>query len=96
MTISQDIHVKLNHTFKPTFLEVKDQSHLHKGHAGYNPKGESHFHIVLISEVFKGKSRIQRHQLVYDCLKEELKNGVHALSMELFAPGEEGALYLQG
>lgn len=85
------IETKLDETFCPVYREVIDESHLHVGHKGYHPGGESHFSITLISAVFCGMNRIQRHQKVYDCLEAELKNGVHALRLKTLSPQEAEA-----
>jgi len=82
------IETKLRETFSPTYLKVVDESHLHVGHANYKPGGESHFNVTVVSSAFCGLSRIERHQKVYDCLKDELKNGIHALSLTTLSPEE--------
>lgn len=87
--IRKEIESKLTQAFSPLYLYVEDESHRHKGHAGYNSQGESHFHVTLHSTSFRDVPRIKRHQLVYECLERELKNGVHALSLTLLTP-EEG------
>jgi len=82
------IETKLQKAFSPTYLEVTDDSHLHIGHENYKPEGETHFSVTLVSAVFRGLNRIQRHQKVYACLEEELKNGVHALCLKTLSPEE--------
>ena len=47
-----------------------------------------HFEAVIVAAEFEGKSRIQRHQLVYAALGDKMKAEVHALSMKTFAPSE--------
>lgn len=86
-----DLEHKLRKAFSPIFLEITDESHLHEGHAGFKEEGESHFSLVIISDTFCGLTRLQRHQRVYDCLRQELKI-IHALRMKVLCPGEEGAL----
>ena len=80
---------KLTRAFAPSRLEGRDDSHLHVGHAGYQPGGESHFSIDIVSDAFKGKSRIERHRMINQELEGELKGGVHALAIQALAPGEE-------
>jgi len=82
------IETKLSKAFSPCFLEVEDESHLHVNHGNFHPGGGSHFKVTLVSPLFMGWSRIDRHQQVYACLKEELKNGVHALCLKLLSPDE--------
>ena len=51
---------KLRKAFAPDSLRVEDESHRHEGHAGHRPGGETHFRLYIVSEVFRGKSRIER------------------------------------
>jgi BolA family transcriptional regulator, general stress-responsive regulator len=79
---------KLNEAFKPESLEVVDESHLHEGHAGHRPGGETHFRVYIVSPAFKGKSRIERHRMINTALTAELAGSVHALAIHAHAPGE--------
>jgi len=47
-----------------------------------------HFEAVIVSAAFDGKSRVQRHQLVYAALGDRMRAEIHALSMQTYAPGE--------
>ena len=47
-----------------------------------------HFEALIVSEAFRGKSRIQRHQLVYAALGERMRAEIHALSMRTLTPEE--------
>jgi len=82
------IAAKLTRGLHPESLDIVDESHLHKGHAGAHPGGESHFRVRIVAEGFAGKSRLARHRMVYDLLGEELAAGVHALAVQASAPGE--------
>ncbi len=84
MSVSETIQEKLKKAFEPTFLELLNESHMHSV-----PKNsETHFRLLLVSAKFVGQSRVQRSRLVYDCLKEELANGVHALAQRTYTPEE--------
>ncbi len=72
-------------------IEIEDESRLHAGHAGAPRGGESHYRIRIESAAFRGLSRIDRHRLVHDILRDELAGGVHALALELSAPEPEPA-----
>jgi acid stress-induced BolA-like protein IbaG/YrbA len=50
-----------------------------------------HFQAVVVSAAFAGKSRVQRHQLVYAALGDRMREEIHALSMQTLTP-EEAAL----
>jgi BolA protein len=79
---------KLNEAFAPESLDVVDESHLHEGHAGHRPGGETHFSLYIVSPAFKGKSRIERHRMINAALAAELAGSVHALAINAQAPGE--------
>ena len=82
------ITTKLQSAFAPQSLQVENESHLHKGHAGHHPSGESHFRLYIVSEAFRGKSRVERHRMINATLANELKAHVHALAIHAQAPGE--------
>lgn len=86
--VVERIEELLREAFMPTHLEVIDESHLHAGHAGARPGGESHFRVVVVTDRFQGIGRVQRQQRVYGALDEVIKGGVHALSMVTVTPEE--------
>jgi len=79
---------KLRKAFAPKSLRVEDESHRHEGHAGHQPGGETHFRLFIVSEAFRGKSRLERHRMINAALASELAGGVHALAIHAAAPGE--------
>ncbi len=81
---------KLTEAFTPQSLNVVDESHQHEGHAGARPGGQTHFRVYIVSEAFKGKTRIDRHRLINQALADDLAAGVHALAIHATAPGEGG------
>ena len=85
-TTRQTITKKLTEAFTPESLDVTDESHLHEGHAGHRPGGETHFRVRIVSEAFRGRSRVDTHRLINAALKQELEGGVHALAIEAKAP----------
>ncbi|MBY0293530.1 MAG: BolA family transcriptional regulator [Alphaproteobacteria bacterium] len=92
MTLKTRIEEKLRQTFSPLYLRVEDDSYQHVGHKNYKPGAESHFSVRLVSDAFSGIPRVQRHQKIYACLEDEIKNGVHALSLQTLSPEEAEAL----
>ncbi|HEX2255641.1 MAG TPA: BolA family protein [Afifellaceae bacterium] len=90
MTVKTEIERKLAQALAPASLSVVDESHLHVGHAGHRPEGETHFRIQIVSAAFQGKSRVERHRMVNQALAEELAGPVHALAIRAEAPGEGG------
>ena len=91
MSTRDTITEKLTEAFKPQSLRVEDESHKHEGHAGHRPGGETHFRVYIVSESFRGKSRIDRHRMINTALARELEDGVHALALHASAPGEPGS-----
>ena len=79
---------KLREAFTPESLDVTDESHLHEGHAGHRPGGETHFRVYIVSPAFQGKTRIERHRMINAALAVELADTVHALAISAQAPGE--------
>jgi BolA protein len=88
MPIADLITRKLTEAFAPESLRVVDESHRHAGHAGHRPGGESHFRLYIVSEAFRGKSRLERHRMINAALEAELAGGIHALAIHAEAPGE--------
>jgi BolA protein len=81
------IEQMLTAAFAPQELLVKDQSHLHAGHAGAK-EGKGHFDVTVVSEQFDGVNRIGRHRLVYDALGAFMESDIHALRINAFSPAE--------
>ena len=90
MSTRDSIINKLREAFAPESLDVSDESHLHEGHAGHKAGGETHFRVYIVSDAFKGKSRIERHRMINAALAAELSGRVHALAIKAQAPGEAG------
>ena len=88
MARMNDIRRKLNEAFAPEALAVEDESERHHGHAGWREGGETHFRLRIVSDAFRGKSRVERHRMVNAALAEEFARGLHALAIEARAPGE--------
>jgi len=80
--MKEKITTKLTQAFAPEYLEVIDDSESHRGHAGHSGSGESHFNIIISKNAFEGKSRVARHQMIHDLLKQELAEKIHALSIK--------------
>ncbi len=77
----------LDAAFSPSELLVKDQSHLHAGHAGAQ-EGKGHFEVKIVSDRFAGQSRIARHRMVYDALGSFIDSDIHALKINAVSPSD--------
>jgi BolA protein len=88
MTVADEIRGKLQAAFRPTRLEVRDDSEAHRGHAGYREGGESHFSVIIEAGDFADMSRIERHRAVHDALGPDLVGRIHALSLQISGPAD--------
>ena len=85
MRVVEEIRKKLEVAFQPDVLEIVDESELHRGHAGYQEGGQSHFQVTIGAPVFAEMSRIQRHRAVHDALGKDLVGRIHALALTISA-----------
>lgn len=69
-------------------LEITDESHLHAGHAGARPGGETHYSVIVVSSEFAGLSRVARQRRVYALLEAEFETGLHALTVRALTPDD--------
>ena len=83
-----EIERLLTSAFAPDELLVKDQSHLHAGHAGAK-EGKGHFDVRIVSDSFAGQSRIARHRMVYEALGSFIETDIHALSINAVSLSEK-------
>jgi BolA protein len=86
MAVKDRIIRTLTDAFRPVELKVVDESHLHKGHAGHRPEGESHFRVTIVAEAFRGRNRVETHRMVNQALAGEFAEGMHALAINAKAP----------
>lgn len=83
MNRTKRIHQALSDAFAPELLEVIDESEQHRGHAGYQVGGESHFRVILRAPSFADMSRIARHRAVHKALGADLVSEIHALALDI-------------
>ncbi|MEM7765295.1 MAG: BolA family protein [Pseudomonadota bacterium] len=81
------IRARLEQALEPLELRIKDQSHLHAGHAGAQ-SGMGHFDVFVRSKAFDGQNRIQRHQQIYAAVGDMMQTDIHALSIRALAPDD--------
>lgn len=82
----QEIEIRLG-ALDPESIEIRDDSASHAGHAGAR-SGGGHFEVTIVSPQFTGKSRLERHRMVYSLLDPLMQRQIHALALRTFAPGE--------
>jgi BolA protein len=88
MSIADDIRRKLEEAFRPSEIQVEDESAQHAGHAGARPGGETHFRVRIVAAAFLDTSRVARQRKIYEVLADEMRGQIHALSIDARAPGE--------
>lgn len=84
---AEQIEARLVESFEPVRLQLKDQSHLHAGHAGAK-EGKGHYDLRIVSPKFAGMSQIQRHRKVYEALGPLMETDIHALKIQARTPDE--------
>lgn len=86
--VAREMIARLTAALSPTRLDLEDQSYQHVGHAGHDPRGESHFALIIESSAFTGLNRVERQRKVHAALGDLLRERVHALTIRALAPGE--------
>ena len=84
--VKEEIELRLRENFTPTHLSVTDDSAKHAGHAGHDPRGESHFTVEIVSIRFEGLSRVECQRAVNRALADLLEERVHALAIKASTP----------
>ena len=85
MSLEQQLIERLQQ-LSPSHLEVVNES---SGHGGYLPGKESHFKVIVVSDIFAGLRLVQRHQKIYVVAGDLLSPGkIHALAIHAFLPEE--------
>lgn len=88
MRVQNKLKEFLQRTFETTTVEVIDDSHKHRNHAGVKETGGGHFKVLVVSDVFAGMSRIDRHRKVTKSVMEAFPGQIHALSIQAVTPEE--------
>ena len=86
--VAAEIEKRLRKALAPNELRVINDSDSHRGHAGHDGSGESHFTVEIEAEIFTGMSRLQRQREVNKALGDLMRERVHALAIRARAPGE--------
>ncbi|MBV8271111.1 MAG: BolA family transcriptional regulator [Cupriavidus sp.] len=81
------IETLLRAALAPSRLAVQDDSAAHAGHAGA-ASGGGHYNVLIVSELFGGHSRVARHRMVYDALRDLFPSQIHALAVSAYTDQE--------
>jgi stress-induced morphogen len=94
VTRLERIQDKLTKGLATVHLVVENESHMHSV-----PKGsETHFKVLVVSPMFEGLGAVERHRRVHGILSDELRSGLHALTLRALTPAQweaEGAAGFQ-
>jgi BolA protein len=83
MPITDEISVRLRDAFAPSVLEVIDDSERHRGHAGYQEGGESHFQVKIGADALNSMTRLERHRAIHKAIGADIIARIHALAIEV-------------
>ena len=86
MKIADRLTEDLRTALAAEHVEVHDESHRHRGHAGALEGG--HFEAIIVSAQFEGLGLVERHRAVYAVLGDLRERRVHALALQTFTPEE--------
>ena len=86
--VAPEIDKRLREALAPTHLAVINDSDRHRGHAGHDGSGESHFTVEIVSPLFAGMGRVERQRAVNRALGDLMERRIHALAIRAKAPGE--------
>lgn len=78
----------LESAFAPATVGVLDDSARHAGHPGARG-GAGHFQVRIESQAFSGRSRLERHRMIYEALADMLPGEIHALNIDARSPDDE-------
>ena len=88
MIRKKKIETTINELFQPYFFSVKDVSEQHRGHQSFKENVESHFEIIIVSEKFDNRNKIERHRMVNKSLKEEFLSDLHSVTIKTYTIDE--------
>lgn len=83
-----ELERRLTAALNPSFLSIEDQSVAHANHIQAKQSSAGHFRVTLVSESFKGKALVARHQLVYAALNDLIGPEIHAIQIIAKTPEE--------
>ena len=83
MAVSDEMRDRLTKALSPTVLKIRDDSESHRGHAGFQEGGESHFHVTISADALSKLNRVARHRAIHDALGRDLMGRIHALELKI-------------
>ena len=87
MNVAAEIRQRLA-ALDPVEIELADESEQHRGHAGYQAGGNTHWRLSIVSPRFAGQPVLARHRMVYQALGNLMQHPIHALAITARTPEE--------
>ena len=87
MNVAAEIRQRLA-ALDPVEVDLADESELHRGHAGYQAGGNTHWRLSIVSPRFAGQPIVARHRMVYQALGNLMQHPIHALAITARSPEE--------
>jgi len=87
MNVAAEIRQRLA-ALDPVEIELADESEQHRGHAGYQAGGNTHWRLSIVSPRFAGQPVLARHRMVYQALGNLMQHPIHALAITARSPEE--------
>ena len=85
--VEDEIRLRLR-ALDPVLIDLADESEQHRGHAGYQAGGNTHWRLSIVSPRFAGQPVVARHRMVYQALGNLMQNPIHALAISARSPEE--------
>jgi len=82
ITFFKKIKNKINANINLELVSLIDNSKLHSKHSSFDPN-KFHLKLIIKSEKLRKMSKIEAHKVIYSILKDEMKNKIHALEIEI-------------
>ena len=82
ITFLEKIKTKINNELNPEQISLIDNSYLHTKHKSFD-SNKSHLKLIVKSEKLKSMEKIDAHKVIFSILKDEMKNKIHALEIEI-------------
>jgi BolA protein len=75
----------LTDALSPAYLEIINESSLHRGHAGDDGSGHTHYRLRISAHSLAGRSRVDQHRLINTAVAPLFEQGLHALAIEVLS-----------
>ena len=81
-TFLEEVKAKINNKLSPEHILLIDNSYLHTKHKSFD-SNKFHLKLIIKSKKLASMNKIDAHKVIFSILKEEMKNKIHALEIEI-------------